>query len=378
MNSLGIDRDPAKTRVVVAMSGGVDSSVVAAMLKTEGYDVIGITLQLYDRNSELHRNSTCCSAQDLDDARQVADMLRIPHHVLNVEDHFHEEVVERFADSYLAGATPVPCVDCNRSIKFKDMLKATEELGADLLATGHYVISQKLDDGQYALFRAADIKRDQSYFLYATSPQQLARLRFPLGQSKNKEEIRSKARQLGLSIADKADSQDICFISNGRYSDLIRKLRPGAAKKGEIVHIDGRILGEHDGIIHFTVGQRRGLGISSAEPLYVIRLDAENARVIVGPKEALASHHIYVGSVCWYGSPDAAHRPEGIKIAARVRSTRPPKEGILHLEADGQAVIELSAPEEGVSPGQACVFYDSSAPYARVLGGGTILKDRMS
>ncbi|MDR1828209.1 MAG: tRNA 2-thiouridine(34) synthase MnmA [Methylobacteriaceae bacterium] len=373
MNSLGIEREPEKTRVVVAMSGGVDSSVVAALLKKEGYDVVGITLQLYDHGAAVHRKGSCCAGQDIYDARRVADAIHIPHYVLNYEDRFRKEVIDRFAESYLNGETPIPCVECNRAIKFRDMLDTARELQADVLATGHYVCSRRLADGSWGLFRAADPERDQSYFLYATTPEQLAMLRFPLGENRNKEETRALARELGLSVADKADSQDICFVPRGRYAEIIEHLKPGAVHKGKIVHLDGRVLGEHDGVIHFTVGQRRGLRVSCAEPLYVCRLNADTAEVIVGPKEALGTLTIPVGDICWLGP----QRPEdigdeGLEVAVRVRSTRPPKPGTVRFQGPDRCCVELRQPEEGVSPGQACVIYDSTDSRARVLGGGVI------
>src|SRR5919205_447856 len=283
-NSLDLPEDPARTRVVVAMSGGVDSSVVAALLKRQGYDVVGITLQLYDHGAATHRKGACCAGQDIHDARRVAETIGIPHYVLDYEARFREAVIDRFAESYLAGETPIPCVECNRTIKFRDLLETAKELGADVLATGHYVASRALSDGRRALFRAADPERDQSYFLYATTPEQLAMLRFPLGE-RDKTETRAMARELGLAVADKADSQDICFVPQGKYSDVIERLKPGAAQPGEIVHVDGRVLGRHDGIIHYTVGQRRGLGVATGEPLFVVKLDAARRRVVVGPRE---------------------------------------------------------------------------------------------
>ncbi|HYI91680.1 MAG TPA: tRNA 2-thiouridine(34) synthase MnmA [Beijerinckiaceae bacterium] len=370
-NSLDLPREPSATRVVVAMSGGVDSSVVAALLKREGYDVVGITLQLYDHGAATHRKGACCAGQDIHDARRVAETIGIPHYVLDYESRFRAAVIDRFAESYLAGETPIPCVECNRSIKFRDLLETARELGADALATGHYVSSRRLPDGRRALFRAADPDRDQSYFLYATTPEQLAALRFPLGE-RDKAETRTLARDLGLTVADKADSQDICFVPNGRYSEVIERLKPGAAQPGDVVHVDGRVLGRHRGIIHYTVGQRRGLGLSVGEPLYVVRLDAERARVVVGPREALATRTIRIADVNWLGDgPLAAY--DGMEVAVRVRSTRQPRPALLR-PADGGAEVELLAPEDGVSPGQACVIYDGEAPRARVLGGGTIAR----
>jgi tRNA-specific 2-thiouridylase len=373
LNSLDLPSDPARTRVVVAMSGGVDSSVVAALLKREGYDVVGITLQLYDHGAAIHRKGACCAGQDIHDARRVAEAIGIPHYVLDYESRFREEVMDRFADSYLSGETPIPCVECNRAIKFRDLLATAQDLGAAALATGHYVASRALPDGRRALYRAADPERDQSYFLYATTAEQLELLRFPLGE-RGKDETRTLARELGLSVADKADSQDICFVPQGRYGDVIAKLRPGAIRPGEIVHADGRLLGHHEGIIHYTVGQRRGLKLSIGEPLYVLRLDAENARVIVGPREALQTRTIRLADVNWLGDTplDTLHTA-GLEVAVRVRSTRAPRPALLRMGPNG-AQVELLDPEDGVSPGQACVIYDSDASRARVLGGGTIAR----
>jgi tRNA-specific 2-thiouridylase len=371
LNSLGLAGAPQATRVVVAMSGGVDSSVVAALLKREGYDVVGVTLQLYDHGSAVHRAGSCCAGQDIHDARRVAEAIGIPHYVLDYESRFREEVIDRFVESYLAGETPVPCIECNRQIKFRDLLETARDLGAAVLATGHYIADRALPGGGRALYRAADAERDQSYFLYATTPEQLAMLRFPLGDLP-KREVREMARQFGLPVADKSDSQDICFVPSGRYTDVIEKLKPEASEPGDIVHLDGRVVGRHHGVIHYTVGQRRGLGLSMGEPLYVVRIDAGRARVVVGPREALATQAIRVRDVNWLGDGRLEDLPpEGLELAVRVRSTRAPQPALLRL-TQGDAEVELSAGEYGVSPGQACVFYDGVGPRARVLGGGAI------
>jgi tRNA-uridine 2-sulfurtransferase len=371
LNSLGLAGAPQATRVVVAMSGGVDSSVVAALLKREGYDVVGVTLQLYDHGSAVHRAGSCCAGQDIHDARRVAEAIGIPHYVLDYESRFREEVIDRFVESYLAGETPVPCIECNRQIKFRDLLETARDLGAAVLATGHYIADRALPGGGRALYRAADAERDQSYFLYATTPEQLAMLRFPLGDLP-KREVREMARQFGLPVADKSDSQDICFVPTGRYTDVIEKLKPEASEPGDIVHLDGRVVGRHHGVIHYTVGQRRGLGLSMGEPLYVVRIDAGRARVVVGPREALATQAIRVRDVNWLGDGRLDDLPpEGMELAVRVRSTRAPQPATLRL-TEGEAEVELSAGEYGVSPGQACVFYDGVGPRARVLGGGAI------
>jgi tRNA-specific 2-thiouridylase len=303
----------------------------------------------------------------------VAEAIGIPHYVLDYEERFRTAVIDRFTQSYLAGETPIPCVECNRSIKFRDLLETARELGADVLATGHYVASRALPDGRRALHRAADPDRDQSYFLYATTPEQLSLLRFPLGELP-KEKTRELAREFGLTVAEKADSQDICFVTQGRYSDVIERLKPGAVRGGEIVHLDGRVLGRHEGIIHYTVGQRRGLGLSTGEPLYVVRLDAKEARVVVGPREALATRLIRIADVNWLGDlPLESLNDKGMEVAVRVRSTREPRPAVLRSTGTG-ATVELLSAEDGVSPGQACVIYESDAPRARVLGGGTIAR----
>jgi tRNA-uridine 2-sulfurtransferase len=372
LNALDIAKSPQDTRVVVAMSGGVDSSVVAAMLKEQSFDVIGVTLQLYDHGAAIHRKGACCAGQDIYDAKTVADRIGIPHYVLDYESRFRQEVIDRFVDSYVAGETPIPCVECNRRVKFRDLLATARELGADVLATGHYVQSRAGADGNRILVRAADADRDQSYFLYATTQEQLNLLRFPLGHLKSKAETRALAHRYGLEVADKADSQDICFVPAGRYQELVEKLRPGAAEAGDIVHQDGRVLGRHDGVIGYTIGQRRGLGVASGEPLYVLRIDADAKRVIVGPREALGVRSVILRDVNWIGNGALTDLPaEGLEVAARVRSTRAPRPGLLRNDS-GAITVELLNAEEGVAPGQACVLYDSNAPDARVLGGGTI------
>ncbi len=371
LNTLDLEGPPSQTRVVVAMSGGVDSSVTAALLAEEGYDVVGITLQLYDHGAATHRKGACCAGRDIHDARAVAARIGIPHYVLDYEQRFKEAVIDRFAESYVAGETPVPCVECNQAIKFRDLLVTARELGAAVLATGHYVASRRLADGRRALYRAREAERDQSYFLFATTRAQLDLLRFPLGD-RTKAETRELARRFGLTVADKQDSQDICFVPNGRYADVIERLRPGAAGPGEIVDLEGRVLGRHDGIIHFTVGQRRGLGVATGSPLYVVRLDAASRRVVVGPREALRTSRIRLRDVNWLGDRTideavSAHR----EIYVKVRSTRAPQAAWLHRSADGFEV-GLIAGEDGVSPGQACVFYEAAEGQARVLGGGVI------
>ncbi len=371
LNSLDLEGRPQDIRVVVAMSGGVDSSVTAALLKSEGYDVVGVTLQLYDHGAAAHRKGACCAGQDIHDARNVAERIGIPHYVLDYEDRFRELVIDHFAQSYALGETPVPCIECNRSIKFRDLLTTARQLGAAALATGHYVASRRLNDGSRALICAADTDRDQSYFLFATTREQLDYLRFPLGDM-TKPQTRELARRLGLEVADKHDSQDICFVPTGRYSDIIGRLRPNAIEPGDIVDLDGRVVGRHQGIVHFTVGQRRGIGIASSAPLYVVRLEAANRRVVVGPREALRMDRILLRDVNWIGDGTLDHAVRGgLEVFVRVRSTRAPQPAWLRA-ADGFYEVELVAGEDGVSPGQACVFYDAPSGQARILGGGFI------
>lgn len=370
LNSLGIAKPVAQTRVLVAMSGGVDSSVVAAMLAEEGYDVIGVTLQLYDHGAALARKGACCAGRDIHDARRVAEEMGFPHYVLDYENQFKESVIDEFADAYLAGATPIPCIRCNEKVKFRDLLGTAKDLEADCMATGHY-IQRKVGSSGVELHRAADPARDQSYFLFSTTTDQLDYLRFPLGHLKSKEETRELARKYGLSVADKPDSQDICFVPNGSYASVIEKLRPGAVEPGDIVHMDGRVLGQHEGVIKYTIGQRRGIGIGGGEPLYVVKLDAQKREVIVGPRDALTTKNISIAEINWLGAQAFTDAPEGVwDVQVKVRSTRPPKPARIHVVDADTARIELLEPEEGVSPGQACVFYHEDG--ARVLGGGWI------
>ncbi len=373
LNSLGFAKSPADTRVVVAMSGGVDSSVVAAELAREGYDVVGVTLQLYDHGAALAKKGACCAGIDIHDARRVAEEMGFPHYVLDYENVFREAVIDEFADSYLAGATPVPCIRCNERVKFRDLLETARDLDADCMATGHY-IQRRLGPAGPELHSAADPARDQSYFLFSTTSQQLAFLRFPLGHLTSKAETRALAARHRLDVADKPDSQDICFVPGGDYAAVIEKLRPGAADPGEIVHVDGRVLGAHRGVIHYTVGQRRGLGIGGLdEPLYVVRLDVEGRRVIVGPKEMLSTRRVPVREINWLGDAAFDSRAEW-PLAVKVRSTRPPRDAVVRPVSATEAEVELVVPEEGVSPGQACVFYDPEG--SRVFGGGWIWRGK--
>jgi tRNA-uridine 2-sulfurtransferase len=376
-DSIDLPKPPADTRIVVAMSGGVDSSVVAALLKEQGYDVVGVTMQLYDHGAAVTRGKTCCAGRDVHDARDVAARLGIAHYVLDFETRFRDRVIIPFAEAYASGSTPVPCIACNQSIKFADLFQIARDLGADALATGHYVQSRRGSDGTRGLYRARDAGRDQSYFLFGTTPAQLDFLHFPLGGC-TKSEVREMARKYGLSIADKPDSQDICFVPEGHYSDLVARLKPDAAVPGNIVHLDGRVLGRHAGVIHYTIGQRRGLGLDDrahkGEPHYVVRIDAARAEIVVGPRAALATKSIVLRDVNWIGPGRLEDLPEsGLEIAVRVRSTRPPAPALLTYSA-GCPQVSLAGDESGVAPGQACVFYDSADPQARVLGGGFIMR----
>lgn len=388
MNTLGINKVPKDTRVVVAMSGGVDSSVAAALLHEEGYDVVGVTLQLYDHGAAVSKSKTCCAGQDIYDAKKVADARGFPHYVLNYESNFRESVIDDFADSYMRGETPIPCVKCNQSVKFRDLLAVARDLGADCMATGHY-IKRTLDEaGRAQLHRAHDHGKDQSYFLFATTQEQLDFLRFPLG-GWSKDRTRAEAARLGLITADKPDSQDICFVPSGDYAGVVKKIRPEAGKAGEIVHLDGRILGQHEGIIHYTIGQRKGLGIGGGvtennEPLYVVAIDPAPGRVVVGPKEALARDVLLVKDCNWLF--DEALDPStsltfqddirggGLPVSVKFRSVMKPVQACLRLREGGEAEIILGAPQYGISPGQAAVCYDGD----RLLGGGWIIRAEKS
>ncbi len=368
MNSLGINKDPKDTRVVVAMSGGVDSSVCAALLHEEGYDVIGVTLQLYDMGeSATVKSKTCCAGQDIYDAKRVAETFGFPHYVLNYQSNFRESVIDDFADSYLKGETPIPCVRCNQSVKFRDLLKVAHDLDADCMATGHYIQRITDENGRAHLKRAKDTGKDQSYFLFATTQEQLDFLRFPLG-GWSKDVTRQHAQRLGLLNADKPDSQDICFVPDGDYAKVVKKIRPGAEKPGKIVHVDGRIVGDHNGIIHYTIGQRRGIGIGGGvsdnnEPLYVVSINAQKNEITVGPKEALARNVLHISDCNWLLSEKHTKKP----IYVKFRSVMQPTPATLHLEGT-TAQIHLDNPHYGISAGQAAVCYEGD----RVIGGGWI------
>lgn len=367
-NSLGFDKEPKDTRVVVAMSGGVDSSVAAALLHEQGYDVIGITLQLYDYGEALAKKGACCAGKDIYDAKRVAEERGFPHYVLNYENNFKESVIEDFVSSYLKGETPIPCVKCNQTVKFKDLLKVARDLNADCMVTGHYVQRMMGNDGVAELHRAVDVTKDQSYFLFATTQDQLDFLRFPLG-GWTKDITRQHADRLGLVNADKPDSQDICFVPNGDYASVVTKIAPEAKKTGNIVHLDGRILGTHDGIVHYTIGQRKGLGIGGGftdnnDPLYVVALNADDAKVIVGPKEALARDTVTLKNFNWLTPLSTAP----IKIDVKLRSMTRAMPATLTGQTDGSATITLNDPQYGIASGQAAVCYIGT----RVIGGGWI------
>ncbi|MQY41349.1 tRNA 2-thiouridine(34) synthase MnmA [Epibacterium sp. SM1969] len=369
VNLLGFAKPPSETRVVVAMSGGVDSSVVAAYLADKGFDVVGVTLQLYDHGAALAKKGACCAGIDIHDARRVAEERGFPHYVLDYENIFKDAVIDEFADSYLGGATPVPCIRCNERVKFKDLLETAKDLEADCMATGHYIQRKDGPNGP-ELHCAEDANRDQSYFLFSTTPDQLNFLRFPLGHLPSKDATREMAAEYGLAVADKPDSQDICFVPDGDYASVIEKLRPGAAEPGDIVHADGRVLGTHNGVIHYTVGQRRGLGIGGlSEPLYVVKLDVDKKHVVVGPKEMLATRTVPVREINWLGDEPFMSRKEW-HLKVKVRSTRPPREAIIRPISETEAEVELFTPEAGISPGQACVFYANED--SRIFGGGWI------
>tara|TARA_Y100000389_G_scaffold199387_1_gene237671 strand:+ start:32 stop:1150 length:1119 start_codon:yes stop_codon:yes gene_type:complete len=366
LNSIGLYKKPSKTTVVVAMSGGVDSSTVAGIMKKEGYNVVGITLKLYDDAKEVAASKQCCSGQDIMDAKRVAHKLNIDHKILYYQNKFKQGVIDNFVNSYLKGETPIPCVQCNQTVKFKDLFEVSKELKADAMITGHYVKSVT-SEKETSMYRAIDQNRDQSYFLFNTTREQLNYLRFPLG-GMLKEETRKIAKELNLNVADKPDSQDICFVPNGDYSSVIRKFRPDSFKKGNIKNLDGKVIGVHDGIINFTIGQRKGIKVSDKEPLYVIKINSEKNEIIVGPKEKLGKTIILLKDINLL-----VNKSEFVEdIFVKVRSTGKLLKAKINLENNKLAEVKLKIPEDGISPGQACVFYNKDNLGYKVLGGGWI------
>ncbi|MDA9562834.1 tRNA 2-thiouridine(34) synthase MnmA [Candidatus Pelagibacter bacterium] len=367
LNSIGLEKKPSDTTVVVAMSGGVDSSTVAGMMKKEGYNVIGITLKLYDAGKEVASSKQCCSGQDIMDAKRVAHKLDIEHKILYYQNKFKQGVIDNFVESYLKGETPIPCVQCNQTVKFKDLFEVSKDLKADALITGHYVksVTSGMETNMY---RAIDENRDQSYFLFNTTREQLNYLRFPLG-GMLKDETRSIAKKLELNVADKPDSQDICFVPNGDYASVIRKFRPDSFKKGNIKDLKGKVIGVHDGIINFTIGQRKGIKVSDVEPLYVLKINSDKNEIIVGPREKLGKKNIHINNLNLL-----VHESELSKqILVKVRSTGKLLEAKVDLKDDNSAEVNLKDFEDGISPGQACVFYDLDQQGHKVLGGGWIV-----